>query len=583
MGQRTVQPAPNKITVRKPLGEVLVEMGLLTSEAIRQGLEQSVREKVRLGELLVREGLIDERQLAQALAIQYNVDYVELAAYVPSTEALKLLSEKIMRGHLILPLEIRDEVLTLAVHDPLAAVNLDHVLKMMGVPYVIKVAPHGNLSQAIQKALDSQRSIDTLVQSLVREDVTRKRSLSAVPKGRPAAGAGPVAGAGAETEVSIERLVDMIIAQAVQGQASDIHIDPAEDRVRIRVRVDGLLHLINTYPIELHANVISRLKVLARMDISEKRLPQDGRFPFATGQKSVDIRISTLPTIRGEKAVMRIIDKSLLKGTFTALGMDQPTEQKVARLLQSPHGILFVTGPTGSGKTTTLYAMLSQINDMGKNIVTVEDPVEYQFDLINQVQVHEKAGLTFAGILRNILRQDPDVIMIGEVRDQSTADLAIQAALTGHLVLSTLHTNDAVSTPTRLADIGIEPFLLSSAMLGVLSQRLVRVLCPACKQKTKLREDEALLLGRSLVSPGAEICARKGCEKCYHTGYSGRVSLFEILVPDKTMEKMLNERKSESELLAYAESQGFRTMRKDGVAKILAGVTSVEEVVKATL
>lgn len=541
-----------KTSHRKSLGEILVEAGLLTQEVLEQYLIKQAGRKERLGETLVKEGVINDVDLAKALGTQFHAPFISLDSYEPVPEAVSVLTEKIIRTHQILPLAFKKGTLILALWDPLEAVKVDSLLKMKGVQYQIVVSTPKAVAHAIEKAFKTQQTIEQIVKE-------------------PA------------DSVSIELLIDKVIERAVQDHSSDIHLEPADEVARIRVRVDGVLQLLDTYPLELHGNVISRLKVLARMDIAEKRNPQDGRFPYTADGKTVDIRISTLPTIKGEKAVMRIIDKSALKGSFSVLGIGEETEKSLNRLLSFPHGIFFITGPTGSGKTTTLYAMLNSINEMGKNIITVEDPVEYQFDMINQVQVHEKAGLSFAGLLRNILRQDPDVLMIGEVRDKETADLAFQAALTGHLVLSTLHTNDAVSTATRLVDIGVEPFLISSALLGVLSQRLVRVLCPHCKEETTVKEEESLLLGRQHLPPGAPIYIKKGCEKCYQTGYRGRISLYELLIPDSFIQKAIVEQKQESEILNYATSKGFKTMRQDGIAKILAGITSVEEVIKATL
>jgi type IV pilus assembly protein PilB len=552
--------AKQSLDLGRSLGDILIDMGLLKRETLDLYLQSSIDRKGRLGRLLVQDGKISESDLARALAAQHQTDFLDLESFTLDPAALRILPEKVVRMHSILPVEIIDRRLVLAMSDPIEAIHVDRILKAKGIPYRIAIAPLSAIQAVIERAYGSRTSIDHVVKDLVRNGVEEKTQT-----------------------ISIEPLVDSIITRGVRDHASDIHIDPAEKLVRIRVRIDGILHTLSTYPHELHGNVISRLKVLGRMDISEKRAPQDGRFHHVSEGKAVDIRISTLPTIYGEKAVMRIIDKSTLKGTFAELGMDAEIAKQMSSLLATPHGILFVTGPTGSGKTTTLYSMLNQVNDAEKNIISVEDPVEYRFDLINQVQVHEKSGLSFAGLLKNILRQDPDVLMIGEVRDKETADIAFQAALTGHLVLSTLHTNDAISTPTRLMDIGIEPFLISSALIGMLSQRLVRVLCPHCKQKTVLTAHDVALLGRDWVSPGIEIYAKKGCEKCYNTGYSGRTSLFEFLIPDKTIQKMISQRGQEGELLAYAKSIGFRTMRQDGISKILAGVTSIEEVVKTTI
>jgi type IV pilus assembly protein PilB len=339
---------------------------------------------------------------------------------------------------------------------------------------------------------------------------------------------------------------------------------------------------MHSYPVGLHPQIISRIKVLAGLDIAEKRNAQDGRFLFRTISHEADIRISTLPTIRGEKAVLRLLNKKRQNMSLGEIGMDAKMAEEIALLTDRPYGIVLLTGPTGSGKTTTLYSMLNLMNGVERNIITVEDPVEITFDVINQVQVNEKAGVTFPGILRNILRQDPDVIMIGEIRDTETADIAIRAALTGHLVLSTLHTNDALGAIARLVDMKVEPFFVSSALLSVVGQRLVRLLCPTCKKPAPISERDRTALGEHLIPPGTVVQSSTGCEACHQTGYHGRVPLFEMMKVDDTIKKAISDRLSDVEILAHMRKKGFKTMRENGIAAIVAGLTSVDEVLKAT-
>jgi type II secretory ATPase GspE/PulE/Tfp pilus assembly ATPase PilB-like protein len=354
--------------------------------------------------------------------------------------------------------------------------------------------------------------------------------------------------------------------------------------VRVRERVDGILREVSQFPKDLLAAVISRLKIMGNLDIAERRNAQDGRFRYAVNNNNaIDLRLSTLPTVRGEKAVLRILDKSALSMKLEELGMNDVHYKKITQVLSQPHGIILVTGPTGSGKSTTVYSMLNKLNTVERNIITVEDPVEYQFQMINQVQIQPKAGVTFAGVLRNILRQDPDVIMVGEIRDKETAEIAIRAALTGHLVISTLHTNDSVSTVGRLMDMGIEPFLLASSLLAVVSQRLVRLLCPTCRELQKVSEIEAAQLGSPRVTSASSVYGPKGCPRCLNTGFKGRQPIFEMLVPDLRVRKAITDRKSADEIKALLKGTDFTALREDGVAKMLQAKTSLAEVLKATV
>ncbi len=381
-------------------------------------------------------------------------------------------------------------------------------------------------------------------------------------------------------DAPIIKLVNIMIAQAVREGASDIHVEPEEEVVRIRYRVDGIMRDAMSPPKNLHAGVTSRIKIMADLDIAERRIPQDGRIRMRVGEHSIDIRLSTLPTVHGEKMVMRILDKQSVLLGLDDLGFEADTRMKFENLIRKPYGLLLVTGPTGSGKTTTLYAALHSINSRDKNIVTVEDPVEYQLKGINQVQVNLKVGVTFGGGLRAILRQDPDVIMIGEIRDRETATIAVQAALTGHLVLSTLHTNDAPSAIARLMDIGVEPFLISSSLTGVLAQRLVRKVCPNCQSSYNPDADLLKVLG--LQGKKLKFVNGTGCQECRGTGYLGRVGLFELLPMDEKIRQMTVARASAAQIRSHARGAGFRQLREDGLVKAIGGGTTLEEVIRVT-
>jgi type IV pilus assembly protein PilB len=561
------------LTTHRKFGDVLLDLNLLTQEQIDSALERSNEKRMRLGDLLVAEGVLNEEQIARVLAVQYEIPFLNLEEITLDPDLSRHLPERIARTFTILPVGHENGRLTLTTHDPIQFLKLENLKKILPQEIEFKTSPRSQIDAAINRIYSDEHSVDKIVKHLARKQSTKRTS--------PALAS--VVGTYKDAAPSIESLVNKFIGRALIDRASDIHIDPAEEKVRVRGRIDGVLHELYSYPPELHQSVASRIKVLSNLDISERRQPQDGGFHHSEGSRPVDIRVSTLPTTYGEKLVLRLLDKEKMKGTLSQMGMSPEIESEVQTLLQRPHGIIFITGPTGSGKTTTLYSMLHQINAIEKNIITVEDPIEFKFDVINQVQVNEKAGLTFAGLLRNILRQDPDVVMIGEVRDQETADLAIRAALTGHLVLSTIHTNDAVSTPTRLMDMGIEPFLLASGLSAVLAQRLVRVLCTHCRKKVPLSESDARMLGAKFLKAGTPVFEPTGCEKCLHSGYHNRIALFELMLVDDFVKRAFVERKTEGEILEHIRNQGFLSMRQDGVEKILAGTTSVEEVLKATL
>lgn len=573
MGSAASEKKLSLIT-RKKFGEVLCDMKLLTAEEVEAATQRSIQKKLRIGELLVQEGILSQIDIAKALALQYGLDYVDLDEVSIQPDAPKRITEKLARTLGLIPISSTDQISVIAVSDPVQALKLDSSKTQLIGKLELKVCSKSQIEQAISRNYRDDHVIDSIVKQLSKKPTQEKK---------PGSSSQQIGVAQKELPPSIEALVNKFIERAIRDRASDIHLDPAEEKVRVRCRIDGVLHELYTYPNDLHQSVVSRVKVLSHLDISEKRHPQDGAFHHPHGPHPIDVRVSTLPTVYGEKIVLRLLDKSMMRSNLTAFGMSREMEKEVLHLLQRPYGIILLTGPTGSGKTTSLYSMLNQINGLEKNIITVEDPIEFKFDIINQVQVNEKAGLTFAGLLRNILRQDPDVVMIGEVRDQETADLAVRAALTGHLVLSTIHTNDSVSTPTRLIDMGVEPFLLSSGLTAVLAQRLVRVLCTACRKQAPITEEQVRILGTSALKPGDLIFEPVGCDKCLRSGYVNRIALFELMPVDDFVRRAIIERKTESEIQRHLLDQGFISMRMDGVKKIAAGITSVDEVLKATI
>ena len=563
----------------RKLGEVLIDMGLCTSEELVFAEARAITKKMRIGELLLSEKKITDVDLAQALATQSGREYIDLSSANLGPETAKILSEKTARAFQLLPIDSKDGVITLVTHDPTLFVKLGSLEERLNATVVIKISTELQIEAALNKVYTGSNSVDRIIKHLSKKHEDKKTEKNTSEGSWFTTSQVHIK----DPSVSVESLVNTFIEKAMQDRASDIHLDPTETKVRVRIRVDGVLHELYSYPIKIHSTVVSRLKVLAELDISEKRHPQDGSFQHTRGALTIDIRASTLPTVYGEKVVLRLLHKEKMKSSLSAIGMSPRMESEIMLLLQRPYGILFMTGPTGSGKTTTLYSMLNLIDGVENNIITVEDPVEYKFDVINQVQVNDKAGLNFSSLLRNILRQDPDVVMVGEVRDQETADLAIRAALTGHLVLTTIHTNDSVSTPTRLIDMKIEPFLLASGLSAVLAQRLVRVLCTHCKQKVQLTKEDVELLGSNSIHEGDWVFGPKGCDQCLKTGYLNRIALFELITVNDHIRRLITDNYSEIEMKKYLMKNGFITMRHDGVNKIIAGITSVDEVLKATI
>jgi general secretion pathway protein E len=450
---------------------------------------------------------------------------------------------------------------------------LAELRRALGVPVrVAAVEPPEIFERRLAEAYSRANQSAAYVAGAIEQDMDLSRLVQEMPKIED-----PL---DSENDAPIIRMINVLLTQALRQGASDIHIEPYETRSAVRFRLDGTLHNIAEPHRALHAAMLSRIKVMANLDIAEKRLPQDGRISLRLAGRQVDVRVATLPTGFGERAVLRLLDKEGGKLELTSLGMDEATLAKIDALIHQPHGIVLVTGPTGSGKTTTLYAALSRIDSLGLNIMTVEDPIEYELEGVSQTQVNPKIGMTFARALRSILRHDPDVIMVGEIRDSETAEIAVQASLTGHLVLATLHTNDAASATTRLVDMGVEPYLLSSSLLGVLAQRLVRKLCSACKVRHDPSAVDLAQLGERFA--GEALYAPAGCAACNSTGYVGRTGIYELLQIDDAAKSLIHGAESEQRLRAHAASQGMRGLRQDGLRWILAGVTSLEEVIRVT-
>ncbi len=550
------------------LGDLLVSMGLISDEDLKRVLSEQKYSKKRLGEILVSKQLLSERQLAEVLSRQLRVPLISLARYRPMGEALRLVPENVARRLELVPLAILDNNrLMIAMADPLNVLAIDEVRILTGMDVEVGIATSTEIFRDLDKFYQVQGSLDDAMVEVV-ESSGSTMDLDREGKGASA------------DDAPVVKLVNSIMEQAVRESASDIHIEPFEKVTRVRYRVDGSLFDAIDFTRKLHPAVSSRIKIMANIDISEKRRPQDGRILIKTLNKNIDLRVSTLPTIYGEKVVLRLLDQSNAMVGLEKLGLEQPDRELVERIIGTPYGIVLVTGPTGSGKTTSLYSVLERLSKPEVNIITVEDPVEYTMTGINQIQVNEKAGLTFSEALRSILRQDPDKIMVGEIRDLETAQLAVRAALTGHLVLSTLHTNDAPSATVRMVEMGIAPFLVSSSLIAVIAQRLVRKLCEHCKQEYILPDSIAEDVG---LPKGTVAFKPVGCEICRGTGYKGRSGIYEIMKVDEDIENLILEGAAGHRIQQEAIRKGMRTLRDSGLVKVTDGVTSLEEVLQVTL
>ena len=540
------------------LGEILIERKLITPDDLARALDiQKERGGEKLGKIMVDLGFIAMRDLLSALAEQLQVPVLTLEGPPAVSPELETLAPRFLRQFRCLPVALHDHTVTLAMADPLDFETRNAVESSTGLTVLAGIALEQEILDAIDRYYGQTAKNETELASPVgeSEDLEHLRDMA--------------------SEAPVIRLVNAMIGQAVEQRASDIHIEPFEKEFRIRYRIDGVLASQSPPPRELKAAIISRVKLMAKLNIAERRLPQDGRIKIKTLGREVDLRVSTLPTLYGESVVMRLLDRSA--GDFydlERLGFDDHMLRRMTYYTSLPHGIFLVTGPTGSGKSTTLYSALKRINQTDKKIITIEDPVEYQMDGINQIHVNPQIGLTFAGGLRHIVRQDPDVIMVGEIRDQETADIAIRAALTGHFVYSTLHTNDAPSAITRLTDMGVENYLLTSSLVAVLAQRLVRVICPQCRHSA----------GEVTAPNGDRLPSFRGagCEHCFGSGYRGRVGIFELMELNEELRAIIMRNEDASIITAAARRNGMRNLRDDGWEKVARGVTTPDEVIRVT-
>ncbi len=572
-GARYTEPAragmqPRRLTSlrrRLPMGRILVEAGLLTESQLERALAQQKETGERLGRVILSMGLASQEDIAKAIAKQLAIDFVNISDLLLVEETLLRIPEQVARRHHVIPLAVEDGMIVLGMEDPLDIVAVDDLRKLTGMEVRVAVITPDAFQRALSQypvGVDQTLSEIRPAEGGFDEEIAAER-LRAVAEDAP-----------------IVRLANQIIVQAIRQGASDIHVEPQEQRVRIRYRIDGTLYSVMTPPKHAQAALVSRMKIMAGMNIAERRVPQDGRIEMKLDNREIDLRVSTIPTIFGEKVVMRILDKSGAFVGIEKLGLLPEDHHVFERMISRPHGIILLTGPTGSGKTTTLYAILNRLNRSEVNITTIEDPVEYQLPGIAQVQINPKAGVTFANGLRSFLRQDPDIIMVGEIRDEETSRIAIHAALTGHLVLSTLHTNDAPGAVTRLVDMGIESFLVSSSVIGVIAQRLVRILCQHCKAPHTPTPEMLKRVGVGDLATPPTFYKAAGCDYCNNIGYKGRSGIFEIMPVDDTIKGLIVGRASSAAVREAAVAAGMRTLQQDGMAKVLNGTTSVEEVLR---
>ena len=559
------------VTVAPPrlLGEILVAERLTTPDAVEQAVVRIQATGERLGEALVAMGAVTSEDVLRALAKQQNLPFLSRDELPSALPVVKNLSPKYLRQYAVCPVSVENGLLTVATADPLNPVIVDDLRQFTGFAVKLVVSSAGAITEAIDRTYDGAATpLQRIVEGMEEEggadgdeDVNHLRDMA--------------------FEAPVVRLVNLLIENAIDAEASDIHVEPFEDTLRIRYRIDGILFDQEAPPRRLQAAVTSRIKLMSEMNIAERRLPQDGRICVTLRGRRVDIRVSTMPTVHGESIVMRILDRSSVFLPLQKLGFSSEMLRRFESLIKRPHGIVLVTGPTGSGKTTTLYGALDKINSPDRKIITVEDPVEYQLKGVNQIHVKPKIGLTFATGLRHIVRQDPDVILIGEIRDLETAEIAIQAALTGHLVFSTLHTNDAPAAITRLQDMGVEPYLVASVLEGVLAQRLVRRVCAACREPDTPSAADLEALGIEGAA-GTPLWRGRGCDECRGTGYRGRTGIYELFPITEEARSLILRRAPSREIRRQAVEAGMVTLRLDGWAKACEGVTTVEEVLRVT-
>jgi general secretion pathway protein E len=551
-------------TSKKSLGDRLIEEKLITLEQLESALDIQQQRGGKLSDILLQQGMVKAEELAVVLSIHLNLPLIDLKRHVVQQEALKLIPEEMARKHVFIPLDIVNDSLMVVMADPEDVRTIEDIKVQAKMRVEVALGVRSDIERAINIYYRSSGAIEKQVKQFTpAQEETKKEALPVTAK------------------TPIAETLELLITQAVKDRASDVHIEPQEDRLRIRYRIDGILHDMFSFPLNIHSPLVSRVKILAEMDISEQRRPQDGQFSIKIGGNDVDIRTATMETPYGERVTLRILDKSLALFTLAELGFQPDVLKKYQAMLKSPLGMLLAGGPTGSGKTTTLYASINELDRNERNIMTIEDPIEYNFLDINQTQVNTKANITFASGLRAIMRHDPDVILVGEIRDSDTVNTAIQAALTGHLVLSSIHANDAVGVLFRLMDLEAEPASISTTLIGIVSQRMVRRICTNCRTTYNPTEEELAAFSKEMGNEPSTFYHGTGCNLCANTGFRGRTGIFEFLIMSESIRKMLRSNASSGDIKEQAITEGMVTMKQDGMKKVKDGITTINEVLRS--
>jgi type II secretory ATPase GspE/PulE/Tfp pilus assembly ATPase PilB-like protein len=548
------------------LGELLIEEKLITHEKLNVALSIQKKQGGLLNDILLDQKMIKPEDLAAMLSVHLNIPYIDLQRHKVQPQALRLIPEAFARKNTLIPLDVVGDFIVVVMADPQDLQTIRDIQTQVKMQVKLALGVASDIQKAIDLNYRSSAEIEKRIKEFTPKPIVEETRLTEELVAR----------------TPIAQTVDLIIGQAVRDRASDIHIEPQEDRLRVRFRIDGTLHDMFSLPLSAHIPLVSRIKILAEMNIAEQRRPQDGQISFMVGEKQIDIRVASLPINGGERLALRILDKSLSLFTMSQLGLLPDIQKKFETMIKSPYGLVLVGGPTGSGKTTTLYALINSLNRTERNIMTIEDPVEYRFKDINQTQVNVKAGITFPTGLRSLMRHDPNVILVGEIRDQDTAAIAVQAALTGHLVLSSIHANNSVGVLFRLMDLGVEPYLIISTLVGISTQRMVKRICPHCQTSRKPTEQEKLLIKEEIgESPELLYDRGTGCNLCANTGYQGRTGIFEVMMMSDTIRKMLLTNVNAIDILAQALKEGLVTMKKDGLRKVKKGDIPIEEVMRS--
>ena len=551
---------------KKRLGEILISEGLIVDEQLSLALDIQKKTEEKLGDILVTQGMVSYDEILYAIKRQLNIALIDLDEIHIKQEVIRILPEKLARKYTAVPVRVDNGQLIVAMSDPSNYFAIDDIRLATGYAVKPAIASQDQVQRNIEKYYDkekAQKAAEVFQRSVVMSRNQAEKLESELNQDAP-----------------IIQFINTVLENAIIYKASDVHIEPEDEEIRVRYRVDGFLEEILRSDIQILEPVVSIIKIMSNMNISEKRIPQDGRFLYRASGKYVDMRVSVVPTIYGEKVVIRLLNKEDALLELSRLGFKEKEEEIIKRTIRKPYGIVLMCGPTGSGKTTTLYSFIKEVNDVKKNIVTIEDPVEYNLDGVNQMQVNNKIGFTFADGLRSILRQDPDIVLVGEIRDMETAEISIRAALTGHLVFSTIHTNNAASTISRLKDMNIQPYLLASTLAGVISQRLVRKVCPVCSTEDQASAHEKKILG---VTEDVRIRKAVGCPSCGMKGYRGRIAIFEVLEVDDEIKRLIVEDASDLEIDEYARKTGMQSLKESCVSKVLAGETTIEELIRTTL